>query len=234
MPDIVPGKNVNVEALIDGIYVVIGCAVSCSFEFENELIGKTDVNAGLFRKKRVRISDCRGSVQGLTTIVNTSSRLSIFYFMQEAIRRAENTMRFVYEDEAGNTMYVSGLFLVRALTLNGDASGFGEFDLSLEGTGGITVGTVNPVPELICPEVTSDSWETVEGETSISGPGIAGRSFEGKDILEVDREGTQFDYNPGTPGNREFTYDGVNITFNAGVPFNPGERVFVVWQDFES
>lgn len=234
MPDVVHGKDVNVEALVDGNYIVIGCATSCSFEFENELIGKTDVNAGLNRKKRVRISDSRGSVQGLTTLNNTATRLTVFYFLQEAVRRGEIQMRFVFVDEALSTRYVSGLFLVRNTTLNGDTSAFSEFDLQLEGTGGITIGTVNPVPDQFCPELFSDTWDTTPGAISISGLGLGGLSFAGEDILEVDREGLQFDYTAGTPVGRQFTYDGINITFPADNPFNPDERVFVVWQVFES
>lgn len=234
MADVVLGKDVNVEALVNGEYMVIGCAVSCSFTFENELIGKTDVNAGLNRKKRVRISDCTGSVSGLTTLVNTSTRLTVMFFLQEAIRRTEQTMRFVFADTAGNTKYIGGLFLVKALQLNGDTSGFSEFDLSLEGTGAITVGTVNPPPDPFCPELFSDTWETTPGDDAITGPGLAGKSFEGQDILEVDREGTQLDYTAGAPGNREYGYDGVNITVDPTNPFNAGERMFVVWKAFES
>jgi hypothetical protein len=234
MPEIVNGRDVNVEALVDGNYILIGCAFSCSFEFENELIGKTDVNAGLNRKKRVRISDFRGSVQGLTTLNNTVTHLTPFYFLQEAIRRAENALRFVFTDQAGSTKYITGNFLVKAMSLTGDTSAFSEFDLQLEGTGGVTIGTVNPIPDPFCPELFSDTWETTPGESAITGPGLAGRSFEGQDILEVDREGTQFDYTAGAPGNRQFTYDGVSISFDPTNPFNPDERVFVVWKAFES
>jgi predicted secreted protein len=234
MANIVLGKNVNVEALIGSAYMVIGCAVSCAFEFENELIGKTDVNAGLYRKKRVRISDNRGSVNGLVTLENTATRLSAFYFLQEAIVRSEQTMRFVFTDEGGETKYITGTFLVQSISITADVSAFAEFDLSLEGTGGVEIGTVEPPPDVFCPELQSDTWETTEGGTSISGPGIGGKSYEGDEILVVFREGTQFDYTAGAPGNREYGYDGVNISFDPLNPFNLDERVNVVWKAFES
>lgn len=233
MSYIVQGRNVNVEALINDVWIVIGCAYACSFEFENELIGKTDVNAGLFRKKRVRISDTRGSVQGLTTLENSATRLTAFHFLQEAVRRTENDMRFVFEDDGGNTRYIQALFLVRSLQLTGDTSGFSEFDLQLEGTGNISIGTVDPVPDVQCPELFSDTWEMAEGETSVSGPGLSGRSFTGADVLEVDREGTQYDYSATAPGNREYGYDGTEVSFENGA-VEGGERVFVVWKAFES
>lgn len=234
MADVVHGKNVSVELYIDGDPIAIGCAVSCSFEFENEIIGKTDVNAGLFRKKRVRISDCRGGVQGLTTLNNTATKLSVFYFIQPATSRAELDMRFVFTDEGGTTKYLTGVFIVRAINLTADVSTFSEFDLSLEGTGGVEVTAVDPPPDPFCPELASDTWETTPGESSISGVGLEGRSYEGDEILVVFREGTQFDYTAGSPGNREYSYDGINISFDPLNPFNPDERITVVWKAFES
>lgn len=233
MSNVVHGKNVSMEAMVDGEYIAIGCAVSCSFELENELIGKTDVNAGLNRKKRVRLGDSRGSVQGLTTINSSPNRLTPFHFLQEAIRRSEQDIRFVFQDEAGDTRYIQGLFLVRAMNFTGEISSFSEFDLSLEGTGDITIGTVELPPDLICPILESDTWETEEGETSISGLGRQNKSFAGNEILEVDREGLQYDYKPGSsPGNREFGYNGTEIFFE--VPFYEGETVLVVWKQMES
>lgn len=246
MSDIVLGRNVNVETLVNGDYIVIGCAVSCAFEFENELIGKTDVNAGLFRKRRVRISDTRGSVQGLTTLQNSTTRLTIFHFLQEAIRRTEQTLRFVFLDEGGFTRYITGIFLVKTVQISSDASAFSEFDLQLEGTGGnIDIGVVippggeespgeSPGEGDICPELFSDYWETVEGESTISGIGVNGRSFADQQVLEVDREGTEHELATGSPGNREYAYDGTTISFDATNPFNAGERIFVIWKAFES
>lgn len=231
----IQGKDVNVEALVDGVYITIGCAVSISFEFENELIAKTDVNAGLNRKKRVRMSDSRGSVQGLTMIDNTATRLTAFHFLQEAVRRSEQTMRFVFMGE-NDTRYITGLFLVQALSLTGDhgGPGFSEFDLRLEGTGGITIGTVDSGSEsgLGCPDIDSDTWVMDEGESSVSGAGLQGKSFVGKQILEVDVEGLQYDYKDGAPGNREYAYDGTNISFETQAP-EGGQRVFVIWKTFD-
>ena len=245
MNDIVLGRNVNVETLVDGNYIVVGCAVACAFEFENELIGKTEVNAGLFRKKRVRISDTRGSVEGLTTLENSTTRLTIFYFLQEAIRRTEQTLRFVFLDEGGFTRYITGVFLIKTVNINSDVSAFSEFDLQLEGTGNVDIGVVLPPGSgsgddsgdsgaEFCPELFSDYWETVEGETSISGLGTEGRSFADQQVLEVDREGTEHELASGSPGNREYAYDGTEISFDTANPFNAGERIFVIWKAFES
>ena len=88
MSSIVMGRDMIMEVKIVADWVPIGCATTCSFQYTNELINKTDVNAGLFRKYRVRISDCTANIQGLASLV-TDTTASSFYFLQEAIRRTE-------------------------------------------------------------------------------------------------------------------------------------------------
>lgn len=240
MSNVVLGKDVSVLCVTEEGTIAIGCATNSTFEFSNELILKTDRNAGSFRKKRVRISDCRGQVSGLVTVASTSTRLSAMYFLQEAIRRTELSLIFLYTDEAGLERQLAGTFLVQAVSVTHDVSAFAEFDLSFEGTGGITMGAPDSPGEFTCPRVYSDWWETVEGETTITGPGTSGKSFEGHNMIEVDREGLQFDYTTGTPGDRSYASNGTDptaetpgtfgdtITFRDG--FNPGERVFVIWE----
>lgn len=240
MSNVVHGKDVAVLCVVDGTPIAIGCATNSAWQFENELIGKTDRNAGSFRKKRVRMSDVRGQVSGLMTLASTATRLSVVYFLQEAIRRSELDMIFSFTDEAGLERQIAGKFLVQAVALTHDVSSFGEFDLSLEGTGDITIGEPDSPAEFVCPRVFSDWWETEEGETSITGPGVSGKSFTGHNMIEVDREGTQFDYTDGTLGDRQYTSNGTaptaetqgtfgtTISFRDG--FNPGEKIFVIWE----
>ena len=225
------GRGVTVQAKVEGEYITIGCASNCSFQFENEIIGKTDVNAGLFRKKRVRISDCRGSIDGVITTESTPTRLTIFYFLQEAVRRAENDMLFIFEDVNGGVKTIQGLFLVQSTDLSADIQAFAEFSLQLEGTGGITISDVAPPPDLVCETIFSDWWTTTPGASGITGTGHYGRSFAGHDVIEVDREGLEHDIvDTGTPGNRQAKYTGGStITFDPTNPFNAGEIIFVIW-----
>jgi predicted secreted protein len=227
---IVTGKNVAVQDYIESVsdYVTIGCATNMSYEFGNEIIAKTDANAGLFRKKRVRMSDFRGSVQGIMNNESTPTRLSCWHFLQEAIRRSERQMRFIFTDDAGNDKIIEGRFLVAALSYAADVAAFTDFDLQLEGTGDITIDPIPDPGELICEEWERDSWILAEGETAVSGNGIDGRSFAGKEILLVFREGTEFDVSETAPANREYGYDGTEIIFEtAGFP--GGEKITVVW-----
>lgn len=234
MSEIVEGKDVVVMVMVEDVPIAAGCATSVSFEFENEIIGKTDVNAGLFRKKRVRISDFRGSVQGLITLFNTTSILSCFYFLQEAVRRTEQTLRFIFTDQDGNDKMIQAKFLVQSEKLSGDSDGIAEFDLSLEGTGDLTIGDIPSPGDSDCPEAFSDWWTPSAAATSFTGAGTGGKSFVGKEIIEVTREmsGPLRPTSPlnGTPGDGEYSYDNTNIKIWALNSFDGTERVFVIWQ----
>lgn len=232
MSEIVTGRNMILEINVDDVYIAIGCAVSCSFSFQNEIIGKTDVNAGLFRKRRVRVSDCAASAQGLTTLVNDTT-ISIMHLLQEGVRRTEQDLRFRFTDDAGVSKQIQGLFLVETVEIAGEIVGFSEFDVSFVNTGGFTISTIEDESGDDLPEgLAWDWWEAAPGETSIAGPGHYGRSFEGvafEKILEVDREGTQYDLVNDTPEGREVYYDGTQLLFDELLPFIEGTRVFVIW-----
>lgn len=234
MSDIVLGRNMILEIKVDGEYVAIGCAESCSFSFQNEIIGKTDVNAALFRKRRVRMSDCAASVQGLTTL-ESDTKITVMYLLQEAVRRTELDLRFRFIDEAAVEKQIQGFFLLESQELAGQVSAFSEFDVNFLNTGGFTISTVDdesgePLPE----GLQWDWWETTPDATSITGAGHYGRSFAGvpfENIIEVDREGTQYDLVESAPEGRECTYDEVDtISFDPANPFPEGVRVFVIWK----
>lgn len=233
MSSVVFGRDMVIEAKIADVYTPVGCATSGSFSFINELIAKTDVNAGLFRKRRVRISDCTLSVQGLTTLENNTT-ISALYFIQEGVRRAEQDLRIIFTDEDSLQKQIQGMFILESSQLSGEVSGFSEFDMEFQGTGGFAISEVEEESGAGIPgDVAWDWWETVEGANSITGVGHYGRSFAGQDIIEVDREGLQYDEVPGTPadGERQYSQDGTTITFPSGNPFEAGTRVFVIWQN---
>lgn len=229
----VHGSDVTLLCDIDGTenYFTVGCAESISFEFENELIGKTDVNAGLFRKKRVRISSFRGEVQGLLTLVNTTNGLSAFYFLQEGVRRSEQILRFLFTDEAGVSRVIDGTFLIQTVDITAQWNDWAESDIKFEGTGNLTIGDLPSPPAPTCDEAFSDWWQPSASATSFSGAGNEGKSFAGSTIIEVVREsGPPLNFTSGTPGEREYSFDGTTIGIWASNPFNGTERVFVIWQ----
>jgi hypothetical protein len=227
MSDIIFGNNAVLQVGISGTYFSIGCAVSCVFDFENELIPKTDVNAGLFRKKRVRMSDCSMSVQGLTTLVDDTT-YSPMYFLQEGVRRTEQDLRILFTDEGGISKQIQGSFLVRKIQLTGKADDFSEFDMEFDGTGAISLADPDDSGSDIPGNIQFDWWEGAGGETSITGPGHYGRSFSGESVKYVDIEGIGHELVSGTPGNREYANTGSVISFQ--IPLEPGGRVYVLWE----
>lgn len=231
---VIHGNNVNLLVKINDVWTYIGCATGCVFNFTNEIILKTDRNAGLFRKKRARISDSRSSVSGVMTSGANTTKASIFYFLQEGVRRRELEFQFLYIDEALNDISILQTAIVQDISLNADVSNFAEFDMQLEGTGGVTIGTVLPPSPPDCPVILSDWWVTVEGETSISGASANGTAttLAGKTVIEVDRDGLQQDEvtGGGTPGNRQYRYIGTNLLeTDINSPYLAGETVFVIW-----
>lgn len=229
MSSIVMGRDMLLEGLIDLDWYPLGCATTCSFQYTNELIGKTDVNSGLFRKYRVRLSDCTANIQGLTSLV-TDSTISSFYFLQEAIRRTEIDLRFRFTDEAGNTQAITGKWLVSTVGLNGDVSAFSEFDISFQGTGGISLDPVvidSPGVGVICDVQDTLRLTLVEGEYSVSSALLIGTDRE---IIFVDREGSGQAETTGTPGNRQFKFDKTLGTITFSTPGGvDGEGVEVGW-----
>jgi hypothetical protein len=233
MSAVIFGTNGTIEVKIAGNYFPIGCFTNFSFRHNNELILKTDVNAGLFRKRRVRISDCSASVSGLTTLENDTTA-STFYFLQESVRRIEQDIRFTFTDQDGVSKQIQGLFLLETGEVSGQVEDFSEFDLEFQGTGGFTISAVDESPEPLPGGLMWDYWETTPGDFAISGPGVYGRSFAGVDfdnLIEVDREGTQYDTTESAPGNRQAKYNGTSIEFeNQFESVTPVERVYAIWQ----
>jgi hypothetical protein len=226
----VQGKNALMQVWVTDQYYNIACQVDFTLEYSNENILKTDVNAGSFRKRRTRISDLSGTVQGVTTTSNDTN-ISIFYFLQEAIRRNIQQIRFLWRSNDNAVKTIDANMLIETIDISdamGDAS---KFDMKLVGgSGGLVLDPVDPPDETSDSGLAGDYWTTTEGATSITGPGVNGKSFAVKDILIVSRSGS--DYIPVslfTGVGLEYIYDGTTISFQN--PFGPDETVTAVWKD---
>lgn len=227
--DFVQGKNVVLfQKIGTTTYQPIGCAESVSFEFENEIIGKTDVNAGGFRKKRVRMSDCRASLSGVVKISNEHSILSVFYVLQNGISRSEIEYKIVFTAENKSDYTVTFSAVVSRISTTSSTTDMSSFDIELEGTGGIEQDPVSS-PSDSAGEVTSDTWTITGGVQYIEDVRLLN-----KDIIEVCLEGTQHEQATGTPVYREFKYT-PSIGGKGRIEFDPnlgnmdGNKVFVIW-----
>jgi len=230
MSSVVFGPDGFMECKVGGEYKLVGCEISCEFNLSNELIGKTDANAGLSRKYRVRMSNTTGSVNGLTTLVSDDEVLSILYFLQEAVRRTEQDIRFSFKDQSGIEKQIQGLYLIENLRISAGVGSFSEFSLSLVGNSQPSITAIDPDTPTVPGTILSDWWVALPDTNFISGDGDRnGYSFAGGRIIEVAREGTQINESDvATEG--FYSYNGTAIYFDPNNPFNDGERVFVIWE----
>lgn len=231
--EIISGDNGMIEVEVGSAWYEVACFESFAYTFSNEIIGKTDVNAGLSRKKRVRISDSSLSVSGAMTIMSSASSLSTFYFLQEGIRRSELTLRLSYLDQGGNLKMITSNFLIESIELTNAIGEIDGYDIEFTGTGEPTISdTESPSESPACFEATSDWWLPANGTTSFSGAGHLGRSFAGKTLVEVIREnGAPLKFTSGTPGDGEYSFNGTTIGVWTSNPFNGSESVFVMWNE---
>lgn len=237
MSNYIQGKNAILFGYLSGVYYPIGCEIEFTYEYLNELTTKTDVNAGSWRKYEVRISDCTASLSGVTTSSNGTT-LSIFYYLQEAIRRTPQNIKMVWTDDDGVDKVITGVFMIKTINIANAQGDWSKFTLELQGTSGITIDPIiggggsgsSSGSSSIDENITADYWLTVEGATSINGLSVGGLSYVGGEVILVSREGaTQF-LVTGTPGNEEAQVSdpaGTNISFLN--PFGPDERVYVIW-----
>lgn len=232
MSNIVQAKNAILFGWLGAAWYPIGCETNFNYHYENELITKTDRNAGSFRKYRVRISQNTGSVEGVVTTTNIAESLTIFYYLQEAIRRTEQQFKFSWTDNDGLLKEITGLFVIKDIDIPNQQGGFSMFTMELQGTGGLTIDPVTDPDDGSDEGIDSSSWDTTPDATTLSGLSVEGKTFVGKKILLVSRTGAPHSLVTGTPGNLEAQVSdpaGANITFLN--PFNVDETVFIVWED---
>lgn len=225
------GKDILLSIKVGDEFIPVICAIDMTFTCTQEVLLATSVDTGIWRRKRLRnLSEWNVQVSGLSKIDNSDGQVSFFYLLQENIRGSEQTIQIMFEDSDANTQVLEGVVIIPQLTINGNVGSFADATISFEGTGAVEIGIpISDVDSDLCDDLVSDVWVLAEGEFAINGAGQEGNSFAGKDILEVDREGTQYDYTNGSPGNREFAYDGTDISFaDAGI--TDGEKVYVLWK----
>lgn len=225
------GKDVLVSILVDGDFIPVLCATDMTFSCSQEVLLATSADTGKWRRKRLRdLSEWRVDVSGLTKINNSDGQAGFFYLLLENIRGTEQIIQLMFEDADDNTQVIEGTVLIPDLSINGNVGSFADVNVTFEGTGEFDIGNVDSdVDSDLCDDLDSDTWTMAEGADSISGLGQEGKSFAGKEILEVDYEGTQYDYTSGAPANREYAYDGTNVSFETEAP-EGGVKIFVLWK----
>lgn len=230
------GTDILLSLKIGASFIPVLCAIDMTYNCSQETVLATSASTGKWRQKRLRgLSEWSVSLSGLTKIDNTDGQVSFFYLLQENIRGSEQIIQIMFEDNLGNTQILEGTVIIPELSINGNVSSFADVSVLFEGTGAVEIteavsGGGESGESDTCDDLMSDTWLVVAGNNNITGAGQEGRSFAGHEIIEVDREGLQHDYTDGTPGNRQYGYDGNLVTFDPANPFNEGETIFVIWK----
>jgi hypothetical protein len=231
----IQGKNFVLKKKFIDTYYKVACGKSVAFDFANDIILKTDVNAGLFKKKRVRISDFSASFNGLIKSDNTVDYVSGFHFLEEGVRRAQSDYQCVFTDDAGNIIFINFKAVIESVNIAGTVGNYTEYDVALQGTEGFSQ-TTTPFPAATDYEIISDWWPTVADQDYVDVGGVdsgrLGLRMAADDIiLEVDREGFQHD-EAAVPAGRQYKFDTgtLHLEFDAALPFNGSETVFVLWK----
>lgn len=224
------GTDVLVSIKVDDTFYPVLCAVDMTLSTRQEVVLATSADTGIWRRKRLRrLSEWSLSVSGLTKIDNTDGQISYFYLLQENVRGTEQTIQVLFEDADGNTKVIEGDVIIPEISINASVGAFSDVNVTFEGAGSFTIADTPEPISSVCLEIYSDTWTMDEGENTINGLGQEGRSFEGKEILKVSVEGVQYDYTSGVPGNREFGYDGTEISVENNAP-EGGQKVHVIWK----
>ena len=227
------GDSMIISVKNGDLYYPIYCTKSCSFSFKNEIILRTGVNDGLGIKRRVRRSEWSGAASGVTVVDNTSDRYSPFYFLQEAIRRSENTYQFELTSLDGTVKTITGTAIIEAVDISGDVASFSDSSLNIIGIG-LPVIDESPASPGADENVDSDYWTTTAGTNSITGLSVDSKNMTGKVILAIAREtDNYFPITSGTPTGDYalFTTGTGTITFDTARPFESGEKVWAMWKD---
>ena len=230
------GNDVVASIKVSGTYYPVFCAKSCSFELSNEIINRTGVNSGLGVLRRVRRTEFRGSVSGVTVTDNTNDRYSAFYLLQEAVRRSENDWQFDFVNLDGESVTISGTFITEGITLTGDVATFSQSSVNIIGCGVPVIddspsGGGSPGTD---EDVDSDWWNNTEGKNNLTGNSQGGKSFAGKQVLAVSRSTRDYYViTSGTATNDKVRHDTSFdvLIFDVNNPFVEGETVWVMWKN---
>jgi len=216
----IQGKNVHGFKYLGDTPFEIVCGTNIVFEFQQELIGATTPDSGLYLEKRPRMRSLSGTISGATTSDNDGN-LSIFHFLNEDVFGDVQDLEVVFTDNNGSDRSIRGDFIIERIPITGEVGNSSTYDINIQSTGGYTVSElIDPVPGG-GQSVFSDSY-TVAGGVIQDNDWIG---LADANIIEVCREGTE-QLSMGLP----YTFDGVTgtITPDPGTTMD-GQRMFVIW-----
>lgn len=242
--NVIKGKNQIIELLISGTFYPIFCCKSFEYAPKQEVVEVTSVNSAFAREYVPGMAVGTLNISGVTTLDNSAGTVSVFYMMQESVRRQIQTLRMRMTDDDGGTLQIQFTAIITGNTVSREHGTYSQsvsdfiitgvpvFSAVIPGTGSIGGGgggggsmsgggSANiQLPLYI---------DVVAGESSVHDSLL---EVAGVVILEVDRSGIQFNQVVGSPGNQEFSFGGVGdgtISFDPTNPFNAGEVIYILY-----
>lgn len=222
----IKGKNIVCSLLSGSTYYPIFCGKSAEFNVNQDEIEVTSVNSGSSREYVPGMMNATLSMTGVTTLDNTNGRISVLYLMQQSIRRATHDVIITLTDDTGADVVISFNAIITATGFTRDVASYSQCSVNFRITGDVGFDTIITPP--VAENVYSFTLDCVEGEISVSDVLLAG-----VEILQVARTGITHNETTGTPVGRQFKYTSGTgtITFDASIPFNSGEDVYIEWKE---
>ena len=233
--DTLQGKKVVLYAKSAAIdeYKPFGCSQSVTLRAETEMLDTTTVGSGFWKSIKPRISGWSISLAGVTLLRDlATSRFFALDLITEQVRLNGLFLKIIFTDEGAFTRNFTGFAYIPLSEIVSTAGQLSKFSCEFIGSKDFILDDpssgVGPGIEPF-----SDYWTTTPTGTSISGTSfVHSYSLIGKQVLEVDREGTEWDLTLSAPVGRQARFNsgtGV-VDFDPTLPFNPGETIFVLFK----
>jgi hypothetical protein len=220
----ITGKDVIVLIYIEEAWRYYACATSCSLTVSTSMIETSTTGSGLYTTYIPQRHDITGTISGIVNL-DMPNMLNLADLRALQLSMTKLLMRFSREGSSGNNYTDEVEFYITNSTDSGDVNGIAAFDIDLQGTGALTqIFTPTPLSNYIMYRYDG----TAEGgETEITIPTLINKS-----VLSVVIDGIGYTIiTSGSPGDKEVIYDSVTGTFTVGIPLEPGQKYYILYQN---
>lgn len=226
MAKAIEGKNAILRLYKAGLFELMGCSTSVSFNCETELIRKTGPSSAGYVEFASRLCEWGISHSGVT-FISRGNDYTVFDMLNEQLRREGVDMELEFTDDEDHFRIIKGHVLIPSITIDAPAVGFVEESIEFKGSGPFEILT-NVIPPTNEDEV--KKYEYIPGfeEDSFSDPVLIGR-----EILHVVRDvATAQVITAGTPNEKQVKYlsgSGAIVAPETN-KFQPGEYILVLYK----
>lgn len=226
---LVDGKNVVVLVNHESAWVPYACGRSCSFNPVTEFLETSVSGSGFWKTYLPTFNGATASIEGLINLEKINN-LSIADLRAKQYAQERLLVRFEREDRDGNIYTDEFYCYISSSTDTGSFDNVATFSVDFLIDGEVTQ-VFTPSPILIAGQVIRYEYTATGGETYFEDADLIG-----VEILDVNRDGVG--YSPiittGTPIAKEAKYTGASGRITFPSPMEPGEEVFVIYQDITS